>query len=107
MRTFIRQSDSRPAKRARGFSTFLSSAGLLPRCRKAFALGACLWGGAAAHAQQRTAAAPPPEEVHAGEQIFQVVAPSSKISMIALETRLVDFTTRIKTVIGFDPTKIV
>lgn len=106
MQTFIRQSASSSAPRLKGLSTLLSRQGLLPRCLKAFALGACLWGGSLAQAQPPAAAAPTPEEVRAGEQIFQVVAPSSKISMIALETRIIDFANRIKVVEGFDPTKI-
>ena len=45
-------------------------------------------------------------QVQPGETVFQVVSPNSKITMRALDTRVLEQTNRIRYVEGFDPDKI-
>ncbi|MEW4527478.1 type II and III secretion system protein family protein [Maioricimonas sp. JC845] len=73
------------------------------RCLAALlVLGALLtWGPQDTRAQSSNQ--PAGDEVQPGEEIFQVLAPSSRISIIELETRVLEAPARIQIVDGFDP----
>lgn len=60
--------------------------------------------GAAAHvAAQQPAAGKPADAVRPGEQVFQVLQPTSTLSLVELQTRIVEMQKKIRVVDGFDP----
>jgi pilus assembly protein CpaC len=66
-----------------------------------------VWYGAAGCAEAQSPALPAAqsvaEGVKPGEQIFQVLTPTSKLSLVELQTRVVELQRRIKVVDGFNP----
>jgi len=82
-------------------------------CRRLFglALTVIVAGSAVAHrapAQDPPVENPPPtvDAVRPGEQTFQVLAARSSLSLIELQTRVVELQSRIKVVDGFDQTVV-
>lgn len=67
---------------------------------------ALAWGGVVppitAHAQSPSAA----DELRPGEQVFQILSPRSSLTLIELQTRVVELQSRIKVVDGFDQTVV-
>lgn len=65
---------------------------------------ACSGSARSTFAQQDAADSPPPsaEALRPGEQVFQVLTPRSTLTLVELQTRVVELQSRIKVVDGFD-----